>query len=74
MTSYSTHAEFIERELHSMVIDTTLYDWDEVWVYLHDYADAILYDHESQSFRWNDESVYMLGTRCALRSTRFVRT
>ena len=59
MTSYSTHAEFIIRELHSMVIDTTLYDWDEVWLYLRDYAHAILYDHESQSFRWNDESVYM---------------
>ena len=59
MTSYSTHAEFLERELHSMVIDTALYDWDEVWLYLRDYADAILYDHESQSFRWNDESVYM---------------
>ena len=59
MISYSTHAEFLERELHSLVIDTALYDWDEVWLYLRDYADAILYDHESQSFRWNDESVYM---------------
>ena len=59
MTSYSTQAEFLERELHSLVIDTALYDWDEVWLYLRDYADAILYDHESQSFRWNDESVYM---------------
>ena len=56
MTSYS---KFLERELHSLVIDTALYDWDEVWLYLRDYADAILYDHESQSFRWNDESVYM---------------
>ena len=58
MTSYSTHAEFLERELHSRVIDTTLYDWDEVWGYLC-YADAILYDHETRQFRWNPESVYM---------------
>ena len=59
MTSYSTHDEFLERELHSRVIDTALYDWDEVWLYLCDYADAILYDHETRQFRWNPESVYM---------------
>ena len=58
MTSYSTHAEFLERELRSMVIDTALYDWDEVWLYLRDYADAILYDPETRQFRWNPESVY----------------
>ncbi len=33
MTSYSTRDEFLERELHSLVIDTALYDWDEVWRY-----------------------------------------
>ena len=59
MTSYSTHAEFLERELHSMVIDTALYDWDGVWLYLRDYADAILYDPATKTFRWNPESVYM---------------
>ena len=59
MTSYNTHAEFIERELHSMVIDTALYDWDEFWLYLRDYADAIIEDPETRQFRWNDESVYM---------------
>ena len=58
MTSYSTHGEFITRELHSIVIDTALYDWDEVWGYLC-YADAILYNPETQQFRWNPESVYM---------------
>ena len=59
MTSYATHDEFIERELHSMVIDTALYDWDEVWGYLCDYADAIVYDPAYQLFHWNPESVYM---------------
>lgn len=59
MTSYSTQAEFITHELHSMVIDTALYDWDDVWLYLRYYADAILYDHETRQFRWNPESVYM---------------
>ena len=59
MTSYSTRYGFLERELHSMVIDTALYDWDEVWGYLHDYADAILEDPASHTFRWNPESVYM---------------
>lgn len=59
MTSYTTSAEFLERELHSMVIDTALYDWDEVWLYLRDYADAIIEDPETRQFRWNPESVYM---------------
>ena len=59
MISYSTRDEFLERELHAMAIDAALYDWDEVWLYLCDYADAILYDHESRQFRWNPESVYM---------------
>ena len=59
MTSYSTHDEFVARELHSMVIDTALYDWDEVWLYLRDYADAILEDPETRQFHWNPESVYM---------------
>ena len=59
MTSYTTHVEFIERELHTLVIDTSLYDWDEVWLYLCYYADAILEDPETRQFRWNPESVYM---------------
>lgn len=59
MRNYTTSAEFIIRELHSMVIDTSLYDWDEVWLYLRDYADAIIEDPETRQFRWNPESVYM---------------
>lgn len=58
MTSYSTHDEFIERELHTLVRAPCLYDWDDVWGYLC-YADAILYNHETRQFRWNPESVYM---------------
>lgn len=59
MRNYTTNTEFLERELHSMVIDTSLYDWDEVWLYLRDYADAIIEDPEFETFRWNPESVYM---------------
>ena len=67
MTSYSTHAEFIERELHTLVRAPCLYDWDDVWGYLC-YTDAILYDHETRQFRWNPESVYMQapGALCNL--------
>lgn len=61
MTSYTTSAEFIIRELHTLVIDTGLYDWDEVWRYLCDH-DAILEDPETRQFRWNPESVYMQAT------------
>ena len=59
MTSYTTHAEFIERELHTLVRAPCLYDWDEVWLYLCDYADAIIEDPVTKAFHWNDESVYM---------------
>ena len=59
MTSYSTQAEFITHELHTLVRAPCLYDWDEVWLYLCDYADAILEDPASHTFRWNPESVYM---------------
>lgn len=59
MTSYSTQVEFLERELHTLVCAPCLYDWDEVWLYLCDYADAILEDPETKAFRWNYESVYM---------------
>ena len=59
MTSYTTQAEFITHELHSMVIDTSLYNWEEIWCYLRDYADAIIEDPETLQFRWNEESVYM---------------
>lgn len=58
MTSYTTRDEFLERELHTLVRAPCLYDWDEVWGYLRDYADAILYDPETRQFRWNPESVY----------------
>lgn len=61
MTSYTTSAEFIAHELHTLVIDTALYDWDEVWRYLCDH-DAILEDPEFETFRWNPESVYMQAT------------
>ena len=57
MTSY-THAEFLERELHSMVIDTGLYDWEEIWNFLRN-RDAIMYNPVFQTFRWNDDSDYM---------------
>ena len=59
MASYSTQAEFIIRELHDIVRAPCLYDWDEVWLYLRDYADTILEDPETKAFRWNPESVYM---------------
>ena len=61
MTSYTTRDELLERELHPLVIDTALYDWDEVWRYLCDH-DVIRYDPASETFRWNPESVYMQAT------------
>lgn len=61
MTSYTTHVEFIERELHTLVIDTPFYDWDGVWDFLRDH-DAILEDPETRQFRWNPESVYVQAT------------
>lgn len=61
MTSYTTNTEFIARELHTLVIDAALYDWDEVWRYLCDH-DAILEDPEFETFSWNPESVYMQAT------------
>lgn len=58
MSNYTTNTEFIARELHTLVSDPALYDWEEVWRYLRDY-DAIMYSPVSQAFHWNDNSDYM---------------
>ena len=58
MSNYTTNTEFIARELHTLVSDPALYNWEEIWSYLRDY-DAIVYDPASQTFHWNDASDYM---------------
>lgn len=55
MSNYTTNTEFIARELHTLVSDPALYNWEEVWSYLRDY-DGIVYDTASQTFQWNDNS------------------
>ena len=58
MSNYTTNTEFIAHELHTLVSDPALYDWEEIWSYLRDY-DGIVYDPASQTFHWNDASDYM---------------
>ena len=58
MSNYTTNTEFIAHELHILVSDPALYNWEEVWSYLRDY-DGIVYDTASQTFQWNDASDYM---------------
>ena len=58
MSNYTTSTEFIARELHTLVSDPVLYNWEEVWGYLRDY-DGVVYDLASQTFHWNDDSDYM---------------
>ncbi len=58
MSNYTTNIEFIARELHTLVSDPALYNWEEVWSYLRDY-DGIVYDPATQTFHWNDSSDYM---------------
>ena len=68
MRNYATgtSTEFIERELHTLVDDPGLYDWEEIWDFLLDH-DVIRYDPASQLFHWNNNSYYMLpSVRCDL--------
>ncbi len=61
MRNYATgtSTEFIIRELHSIVGDPGLYNWEEIWDFLLDH-DVIRYDPASQTFRWNNNSYYRL--------------
>ena len=58
MSNYTTNTEFIAHELHTLVGDPALYNWEEIWGYLRD-CDAIVYDPASQAFHWNEVSDYM---------------
>ena len=61
MRNYATGTgtEFIIRELHTLVDDPGLYNWEEIWDFLLDHG-VILYDPASQTFRWNNNSYYRL--------------
>ena len=61
MRNYATgtSTEFIIRELHSIVDDPGLYNWEEIWDFLLDH-DVIRYDPASQTFHWNNNSYYRL--------------
>ena len=58
MSNYTTNTEFIAHELHTLVSDPALYNWEEIWGFLREH-DAIVYDPVFQVFRWNDDSDYM---------------
>ena len=57
MSNYTTNTEFIARELHTLVSDPALYNWEEIWAFLRD-RDVIFYGPATQTFRWNDNSYY----------------
>lgn len=61
MRNYATgtSTEFIIRELHTLVDDPGLYNWEEIWDFLLDH-DVIRYDPASETFRWNNNSYYRL--------------
>ena len=65
MRNYATgtRTEFIIRELHTLVDDPGLYNWEEIWDFLLDHG-AIRYDPASQLFHWNNNSYYRPPSVC----------
>ena len=61
MSNYAagTSTEFIAHQLHPLVDDIAIYNWEEIWDFLLDHG-AIRYDPASQLFHWNNNSYYTL--------------